>query len=68
MIEYKSWMGLDGKVSRKEAALRPFLEGGIVLNRGNEVWNAMQGVHKDHKQEFKGGSMTKRIAKLKKNE
>ena len=56
MIEYNSWMGLDGKVSRRESALSPFLEEGIVLKRGNEAWNAMQGVHKeDHKQEFRGG-------------
>lgn len=46
-----------GRYFKREAALSLFLEEGMVPKRGHEVWSAMQERHKDHKQEFGGGSM-----------
>lgn len=41
------WMGLDGKISKRGVTLSPFLEEVMVLNRGNEVWDAVQRRHEE---------------------
>ena len=54
MIEHKFWMGLDGKASKREVALIPFLEEVMILSRGNEIWDAMQRSHEeDNKKNLK---------------
>ena len=54
VIEHKFWMGLDGKASKREVALIPFLEEVMILSRGNEIWDAMQRSHEeDNKKNLK---------------
>lgn len=54
VVKHKFLMGLDGKTSKKEVTLNPFLEEVMVLSRGNEIWDAMQRRHEeDNKKNLK---------------